>query len=379
MKSAKTKWSAFLFSALAVLVSCAAVLSDDGEDYFPVKQNGKFGYIDKTGKIVIPPQFDSVVIAQEQGSSFTEGLAAVQVGDKWGYIDKSGKFVIPPKFKQIFPPSPFHEGLAQVEVKEDKFIDKTGVEVTKETLRFIDRTGKFVKQLNFIEETTKFSEGLAKVSQGDKFGYVDKTGRFVIAARFVDAEDFNEGLAAVRLEDTFEAKYGFIDKTGRMVIQPQFWKAKSFSEGLAAVKTEDNNEGYIDKSGKIVIAPQFNEVYPFSEGLAKVVVGNKIGFIDSTGKMAISLQFDLDMRYISENKGNLGFSDGLAVVDIKNESGYKSGYIDKAGKVIIAPEYDWGSDFHSGVAQVSKGDQPETRKIYYINKTGRIIWEWKAD
>ncbi|HIO50419.1 TPA: WG repeat-containing protein [Candidatus Poribacteria bacterium] len=47
-------------------------------------------YIDKTGKYVINPQFDSA-------GNFSEGLAPVRIGDdktgKWGCIDKTGKFL----------------------------------------------------------------------------------------------------------------------------------------------------------------------------------------------------------------------------------------------------------------------------------------------
>lgn len=55
--------------------------------------NSKWGYIDKTGQIVIKPQFDDVMY-------FNKGLAAVgiRVGnkDKWGYIDKTGKYIWKP-------------------------------------------------------------------------------------------------------------------------------------------------------------------------------------------------------------------------------------------------------------------------------------------
>ena len=53
--------------------------------------NGKYGYMDKAGKLVITPQY-------EQAGSFSEGLAAVQVGGKWGYIDTKGNLVIQPQF-----------------------------------------------------------------------------------------------------------------------------------------------------------------------------------------------------------------------------------------------------------------------------------------
>jgi hypothetical protein len=49
-------------------------------------EGGKWGYIDKTGKYIINPQFDEAM-------GFNEGLASVRIGDKWGYIDKNGKFV----------------------------------------------------------------------------------------------------------------------------------------------------------------------------------------------------------------------------------------------------------------------------------------------
>jgi len=49
----------------------------------------KYGYIDKTGKIVIEPKFDNAW-------SFSEGLARVKIDDKDGYIDKTGKYVWEP-------------------------------------------------------------------------------------------------------------------------------------------------------------------------------------------------------------------------------------------------------------------------------------------
>jgi hypothetical protein len=48
-----------------------------------VDVGGKWGYIDRTGKYVVNPQFDSA-------DPFSEGLATVKLGSKWGYVDESG-------------------------------------------------------------------------------------------------------------------------------------------------------------------------------------------------------------------------------------------------------------------------------------------------
>jgi hypothetical protein len=63
------------------------------------------GFIDKTGNIVIKPQFNSAW-------KFSQGLAAVFIGDKVGYIDKMGNIVIKPQFNSAWK---FSEGLAAVQ------------------------------------------------------------------------------------------------------------------------------------------------------------------------------------------------------------------------------------------------------------------------
>src|SRR6218665_2038281 len=83
----------------------------------PVKIDGKWGYIDKNGKITIKPQFD-------EAQWFQEGLASVKLDGKWGYIDKTGKMAIKPQFEDA---QWFHEGLARIKLGSKLgYIDKTG-------------------------------------------------------------------------------------------------------------------------------------------------------------------------------------------------------------------------------------------------------------
>ena len=66
----------------------------------------KYGFIDKSGKVVIEPQFDYV-------RDLIEGLAEVKKDGKWGVIDKNGKVIVEPQFDDA---SPFSEGFAWVAI-----------------------------------------------------------------------------------------------------------------------------------------------------------------------------------------------------------------------------------------------------------------------
>ncbi|HEX4997382.1 MAG TPA: WG repeat-containing protein, partial [Terriglobia bacterium] len=199
--------------------------------------------------------------------------------------------------------------------------------------------------------------------QGGKFGFIDKTGRFVIDAKFFVAQDFSEGLAAV--EETVDSKYGYIDRTGRMVIEPRFNQAMGFSEGLAAVETSarivgdrvvDIAWGFIDKGGVLKIPDKYDSIPGgFSEGLAPVTIrpSGNMGYIDHDGKLAIPAQFTVAW----------GFSDGLAATC----SAGRCAYIDRAGKVILKDLFAKWS-FIDGLAVISTRD----RRVY-IDKRGRVI------
>src|SRR5690242_17555808 len=85
---------AFLLAGLlllAIVVIAVLIKASGPSALYPVHANGKYGYMDRSGKLVIQPQFD-------KAEEFSEGLAPVQAGNRWGYTDKSGKFAIPVQF-----------------------------------------------------------------------------------------------------------------------------------------------------------------------------------------------------------------------------------------------------------------------------------------
>jgi hypothetical protein len=117
------------------------------------------------------------------------------------------------------------------------------------------------------DDALPFSQGLAAVKIGDKYGYIDKAGKTVVKPQFEEANIFADGLALVKISEG----YSYIDTTGNMVIKVEFADAQNFSEGLAAVGRPagiQNDWGYIDKRGNVVIKLELSYASNFSEGLA---------------------------------------------------------------------------------------------------------------
>jgi hypothetical protein len=341
---------------------------------FPQPGSVKSGFIDETGKVVIPLSADYLVMMPSRAPlrCFVEGLQPVTVGLKtkwrpnsWGYLDTKGNFAIEPQFG---PADAFSEGLAAA------FGDGGW--------GYIDHTGKFVVAPQF-ESASSFSEGAAMVETHDHlFGYIDPEGKWLVPAQYSAAAGdggFHEGLACVGKKAPadpanpaspgFDYLWGYIDKTGAQVLNFKFKQPSPFSEGLAAIN-ENGTCGYIDKTGAFVIPPKFSSGGEFSEGLARVFT--------KEGKMAyINHQGDVDFS-IDHPPGCEPFSEGLAEAEIPDPShqspnGALHGFIDRTGKFVIAPKYFGASSFYNGLARVVSKTESG-----YIDKTGNFVWKTKA-
>ena len=105
------------------LMSTAAHIDEVFEDARPfadgwaaVKKNGKWGFIDTSGNLMIDYQFDDA-------RSFSGHLAAVKVGELWGYVSLRGEIVIEPSFCDA---KSFYKGSAPVKTEDGwRFLNLT--------------------------------------------------------------------------------------------------------------------------------------------------------------------------------------------------------------------------------------------------------------
>lgn len=352
--------------------------SGTADPLYKFTNGDKVGYIDQTGKVVIPP-----VAALTGGGEFHNGLVQIGVADSI-YFDAGGNKALGLGFYRGWE---FSEGLA-VAMKEDK--GKWG---------YINTKGEFAITPRFDSSPNDyvwpFEGGFAKIEVAGKFGYIDHTGNFVIEPKFLDGDSFHDGMARVIVEGpcvysriASEApcpdggvvprgskidqhqklpgcKYTFIDTTGQIISAQRFDYALPFAEGLAPVRIA-RSWGYIDKKRTVTIAPHFESAGSFSDGLALVSEDGLFGYIDRTGSYVIRPQF----------KSAENFVEGRAVVG-NMDSGYR--YIDHQGRNAIPGTFALASRFFKGLAHVKlQSHLPEDQYIHtgtfeYIDTVGKVV------
>ena len=144
--------------------------------------------------------------------AFTFGRLAVRIGRRWGFVDKTGEMVIPPLFEATW--YGFFDGLAAVRLDGE--------------WGFVDLEGDMVIEPRF-DEVMGFCGGLAAVRVGTLWGYVNASGDMIIEPRFDTASSFLHGLASVQIDGL----WGYVNITGELVIEPRFLDVGDFYEGLA--------------------------------------------------------------------------------------------------------------------------------------------------
>lgn len=274
------------------------------------------GFLDREGRWVVEwGEYDSV-------RGLHDGLAAVQSEGLWGFVDETGELVIEPTWEEVY--GGFSDGRALL----------GGTYKTNSPHRYINRAGEVVIEMETTERAWDFQEGRARFlvttdwedappppdewfeefgptddpalieltadlwdPQLRRYGFINTDGDVVIPPEWGEADDFSEGLAAVRRIDphTDEAMvrkdpddylWGFIDTEGDVVIDFQFEQVRSFRDGYA-VFGEDGKFGCIDRAGNVAIPANFGDIDGFAGEFGVAIVDGRIAVIDRDGNILL--------------------------------------------------------------------------------------------
>lgn len=234
--------------------------------------------------------------------------------------------------------------------------------------------GYFQSGVARVTKTGAFEGRAAEISDA-KWGFIDATGKEVIAPQFSRADDFQGEYAMVEINDKL---WGLINKKGAMVVPAKYESVNYFSDGLALVETPAGF-GFCDRNGAERIAVRYENADSFREGRARVCRDGKFGWVDVDGT-----EFGFG-KYEHIH----GYCENLAGV----QKDGKWGFADKLGDIAIAPAWDEVGTFCFGLARVKRGElwgfidttgkvaiEPKFNGVANFEKVGlAVVWHGRED
>lgn len=323
----------YLIFGFILLLFPTGVFSQGNGLYAYRGDNYKYGFMDKTGKVIIKPKYKRVrypgfseglvFVSEEQASngddlwvcidtsgniiyelerycnpvdSYSEGCAVInnwKTKSYW-YVDKKGEKVFERNFGYACR---FEYGYARVSDKEydyanSFYIDKNGYKAKQISCigsiinkgiafcnkKLVDPLGNVL--IDSIDEWTGNDYEFLKVKRNGKWGFVDQKGNIIID--FIYTEDRKRYLDQV--------KHLNIDSLDA-IPKETYRNVGFFNEGFASIM-KDSLYGFINIKNEIAIEPIFKGVKYFSEGMAGATIDGILwGFINTKGEFVIQPQF----------------------------------------------------------------------------------------
>lgn len=291
-------------------------------------QQDEYAVADSQNRLLVPFGTYPVIFAHNAFSQNGKLLLNISNQDgKEGVIDRNGKTVVPMQYDDI-----------QMPKQADKPI--------------------------FIIQNSEY---------GERYGLADQTGKILLEPRYYKIEPFSEGLAVYSAdpitkygEKNPHARYGYLDMQGKTVIAPQFANAHEFGADTAWVQHPDNNDWLlIDRTGKTLMsAPEtYQNIENFEQnGLAIARKNNLYGLINKLGESVLAAEYNR-LLWQDTEKFYLLFKDN------------KFGVANAQGKIMIAPEFDFPTDWDWDTKQTPQGQIAFIRgfTVYLFDQNGKQI------
>ncbi|MDR1607983.1 MAG: WG repeat-containing protein [Deltaproteobacteria bacterium] len=212
----------------------------DDLDYFLVKVDKQYGVIDKTGYYIVPLSPTFIKYNKKQNEYWVEKTD----NDSWAYtISQPGK--------RKLTKAELWSSVDELKWKLAPCADKT----SNQEQGFCNSQGAFV--IGKFDSAKPFSDfGLAKVIRDGKVGYVDITGQMATPTKFEDGQDFYApGIAAVKSKGL----WGIINSKGTWVVKPEYESAEILKECPLILVKKGGLYGLHRATGSVAFKPIFED------------------------------------------------------------------------------------------------------------------------
>jgi len=231
--------------------------------------NGKYGFVNQVGEMVVPPTYDILRVLHEDRAIF--GRLEVD-GVSFGFLDATGQEVIPAD-DDILQIRDFSGGLAAF--------------MTDNGWGFMNREGEVViEEDDTYQLVTNFMGGYASMKQGNEWGVIDPKGEKVIRSKYNFPVVFVNDLALMGRGGKSD-HVGIIDQAGNTILESKYDGVAVPFLGDHAIVQDGNDYVLIDREGEENREVEFAEV---SSDLISLITTQK----------AFDLDAELHARFVSD-------------------------------------------------------------------------------
>jgi hypothetical protein len=274
----------------------AGILS--AQQAFPVKLNKKWGLIDASGRVILPPEYDAI------GEFKHFGFAVMQRSGKVGLLNSQGTEVVQPVYEDL------------------KMIDSSRVAVMDAgEWMIVDLQGRVVLEKGY-ERVKVLSGGFLAFMRGRKWGVVDNEGKVLSAPAFDEILREPQGLFLTRKNEKYgllaadgkelipnhsdaiqffndslfffkmSGQWGATDARGRIVIPPRFEGYYKVSDQFVKLMSAGRSYLYSLACTGVITGPEYDNFYPFSRRHVLARKGKQLGLLDWCGGMTLEIAYD---------------------------------------------------------------------------------------
>lgn len=338
-------------------------LKDSGARHF--RENSKHGLVASDGTVLLECKYDAVNKLRWFGHGFS-----VWLNGKVGAINERGEWMYQIEYEDINPR--FHGGhflnrngkWGFMGLSKEECIDFLYEELDvcsygtgfKAKLNgkygYLDSCGNTLVPFEYNELTVGYHE-MVKVRLGDRYGFYNLRKKLFTSLKYAYAEHFyrfNRPVAVVAVDKL----RGVVDDDDNLIIPMRYERIKINNDGSFNVEV-DGKASVLDKDGNCVLSSRFKSIGIFKNGVTFAENEHGLyGYIDEAGNVLIDFKF----------KHAENFEDDYAVVALEFFSQY--GVIDRHGKFVVPPIYDYVSIYRDGIIRVATDDRANHRHLMGI-------------
>ena len=290
-------------------------------NYFVIKENNKYGVIDKQGNIIIEPNYDNIKIPNPNKAVFC------------CYEEEKIK-ILNDKSEEIFTQYESVEPLRLKSVLSDLMYEKSVLKY-KENGKYgiIDFQGKKITKAIYDEiDTLQYKEGELIVKKDNKYGIINIKGTTLVKTNYdkIEADKYyskdngykDSGYIVSNMTDE-GYRYGYVNLNGKQLLDTKYndlYRITEIDGNDIYLVFADNGKYGIQKNDKQIISNEYQEItYNGDNNVIVALKSKKYGVLSAQGNVIIPFEYsqiDITGKYIYARTNN----EETKVFDIQGKS-----------------------------------------------------------